>query len=872
MAWYRQGTAAVTSGSAAVVGTTTGWTNQVLPEDRISFDGGGTWYEVLSVTDNTHLTLATNYAGSTASGLSYAIDRSGRGWDEPSELAQRVADLLALISPTPTTTRGDLIVRGATYDQRLALGTSGYALMSNGTDPAWTGFRLSDTGAVTRTWQAKAADIMGPGDFGIVGDGSTDNATALAAALAAIRTRGRGLLRLPAGNYLFSSTVSLTPDAPIAIEGEGIGVTRLLPSGNTNNGLTFDNTANSTLSAPISIAKLSIEAVSGALHGLRILGAGAWNGTDKRCNYVTLHHLRLNGFATAGIRVEKTTNLLGAIIHASNCGDGMACYQLSDSAITMLKTGSNSVHGIRVDGQAVHGAWNEGVYLNQLVLNGDGVGVRFVGGYYYALTDSQVGSTVSGSVIVDAVDNFWIEDNEVSNTLGNADGITLLNAPNRGFINDNFINGCTNFGLVARGTNHQIKGNTFNGNSSNSGRDLQLIDTTDTLVDGNRMLSTPSTNYSAEESGTSDGNWFRGNHVKQSTGINRTGANSVLDRNRIIGVGPIADYNAVSGTSGGVPYYSSANQLSSSAALAADQIVTGGGAGAAPKSSGASITTTNGRSLNLGSVSNDFGPSLLMTNTAASANGPLWQFTKNRSGGPAQAGDVAFWLQLLGGDSGSVAREAADLKAIISAVNSGNVSGYWSFLASNAGSIVEAIRAGGTTAHFPSIGTTASAANAFLDNAASPANSLLRSTSSIDYKASVEDLDADRALQLLKMRPVWYRSKAPADNPNWSWYGLIAEEVAAIDPRLVNWGFRDSDYETVTHESMREVERVVMGDDGVIRAEVVEVPMTSTERVLKPDAVLKPDGVQYERLTVGLLHLVQSLWERVERLEAASKS
>lgn len=38
---------------------------------------------------------------------------------------------------SPTTTRGDLIVRGASVDQRLAIGTRGYSLLSDGTDPLW---------------------------------------------------------------------------------------------------------------------------------------------------------------------------------------------------------------------------------------------------------------------------------------------------------------------------------------------------------------------------------------------------------------------------------------------------------------------------------------------------------------------------------------------------------------------------------------------------------------------------------------------------------------------------------------------------------------------------------------------------------------
>lgn len=124
----------------------------------------------------------------------------------------------------------------------------------------------------------------------------------------------------------------------------------------------------------------------------------------------------------------------------------------------------------------------------------------------------------------------------------------------------------------------------------------------------------------------------------------------------------------------------------------------------------------------------------------------------------------------------------------------------------------------------PNIGTTASAANAFINNASSPVNSLLRSTSSIRYKQDVANLDHAVADKLLALRPVSYRSKAPADDPEALWYGLIAEEVAAIEPRLVHYS---------------------------------------------PDAAgnLVPDSVQYDRVGVLLLDLIQRMDARVAALE-----
>jgi hypothetical protein len=121
--------------------------------------------------------------------------------------------------------------------------------------------------------------------------------------------------------------------------------------------------------------------------------------------------------------------------------------------------------------------------------------------------------------------------------------------------------------------------------------------------------------------------------------------------------------------------------------------------------------------------------------------------------------------------------------------------------------------------YFPGIGTTASAPNAVLNNGSSPANELLRSTSSVRYKTDIADLDADWSRILRGLRPITYRSKAPADNPALRWLGLIAEEVSEVDPRLVHYT-RD------------------------------------------PDGNEVPDAVQYERLTVLLLKAVQELLGR----------
>lgn len=127
--------------------------------------------------------------------------------------------------------------------------------------------------------------------------------------------------------------------------------------------------------------------------------------------------------------------------------------------------------------------------------------------------------------------------------------------------------------------------------------------------------------------------------------------------------------------------------------------------------------------------------------------------------------------------------------------------------------------------YFPLVGTTALGGNAYLNNSSSPANQLLRSTSSIRYKTEVIDITDDDISVLGKLRPIKYHSRAKADDPRKQHFGLIAEEVAEIDERLV---------------------------------------LYTRER-----GKLIPDGVQYERIIPLLVAKIQQLEQRIAKLEAA---
>ena len=149
--------------------------------------------------------------------------------------------------------------------------------------------------------------------------------------------------------------------------------------------------------------------------------------------------------------------------------------------------------------------------------------------------------------------------------------------------------------------------------------------------------------------------------------------------------------------------------------------------------------------------------------------------------------------------------------------------------------------------------TTAAAANV---NIASN-GALTRSTSSLQYKTNVEALSDEHADNVIfSTKPIWYRSSCEVDNCEWSWYGLGAEDVAEIDPRLVHW--RTTETQQVEREESFE-------EDGEIKTEVfqdtVEVPLS------EPVA----EGVQYDRFVPHLINVIQRLTKRIEVLENGTK-
>ena len=136
--------------------------------------------------------------------------------------------------------------------------------------------------------------------------------------------------------------------------------------------------------------------------------------------------------------------------------------------------------------------------------------------------------------------------------------------------------------------------------------------------------------------------------------------------------------------------------------------------------------------------------------------------------------------------------------------------------------------------------TTSNSANMYIHSDGT--HQVMRSTSSERYKKDIETLEDKYADAVLGLRPVWYKSKCEADNPDHSHWGLIAEEVAKVDPRLVT--FRNEYTEDI-------------GD--------------GKYKVVKLDAP-QPESVQYDRLIPHLINICKRQEDKITALEARIKA
>lgn len=215
----------------------------------------------------------TNQGGGTPNTNPVILDASGRAsiWLDPS-LTYRiiVKNSIDVVAPD-----GDVDnIRSADYLTGSLAAGAGSSLV---------GFLQSGTGAAARTVQAKLRDIVSVKDFGAVGDGTTDDTTAINAAITAAR-----LVYMPPGTY--KTTAAITIPDNTCLFGAGKGVTILKPVGAYTAAVLAQGTSFASWGQGRSLRSMSIDG-SGGFTGI---GLSCVN-LGLRCYFGDLYILNVTG-------------------------------------------------------------------------------------------------------------------------------------------------------------------------------------------------------------------------------------------------------------------------------------------------------------------------------------------------------------------------------------------------------------------------------------------------------------------------------------------------------------------------------------------------------------------------------------------------
>lgn len=281
----------------------------------------------------------------------------------------------------------------------------------------------NDAFAFARNGQANVLD------YGAVGDGSTDDAPAIATAIAALPTRGGVLVFPPAvgnsyGRYVIDSTITLRPG--ITIRGINSTVSRIVFGSSAGVGFEYD--AASLTEAGIVIQDMGFECETYSPTVLRF--EFARNLVIDRCRFeefcdtgillescrgVSIRDCEFNGtFDTAAIYASGTSNVFVSRCYIQDdAGDPIILSSSSDVVIVACDVVSNTTflrlinaENIVVDGNAVEYGYSAAIYgvttaSNRVTIRNN----RFVGAAPTRVLEFNSSSLAHGRFVI-ASNNF----------------------------------------------------------------------------------------------------------------------------------------------------------------------------------------------------------------------------------------------------------------------------------------------------------------------------------------------------------------------------------------------------------------------------------------------------------------------------------
>ena len=236
-------------------------------------------------------------------------------------------------------------------------------------------FTQSGTGATARTIDSKLKDVVSVKDFGATGDGTTDDAAAIQAAIDA--NPGKAIL-IPSGTYLINTTIS------VDVSGADAACIRLVGDGSTQ---TIINNQTGGAAFDIDSGTGAVFAYDAAFENLQITSVGSQAGTIgiqlDGCRFARIKNVRITDMALHGIYGYSTvgdfTDTAQILIEQSEitgCG-GYGIYAQSDTTaiqynwnLNQVRVGNCTLGGVLWESMVNARIENCGIFYN------DGFGLK----------------------------------------------------------------------------------------------------------------------------------------------------------------------------------------------------------------------------------------------------------------------------------------------------------------------------------------------------------------------------------------------------------------------------------------------------------------------------------------------------------------
>ena len=376
-------------------------------------------------------------------------------------------------------------------------------------------FLASGTGAVSRTSQDKARDIVSAKDFGAVGDGSTNDASAIAAAISAASS-----VMLPCGTYRVNSALTLNGKT-LRAEAKGCAILQRGASGFDI--LTLTGTEPKLIDVVVDGNKATYtgyniavgNATSPLISGVTSKNATGTGLSANNSDYGTIENSRFvanNGGGIFGENNARYWKVHKNFADSGSGGHGIAFH--------------STVSGHTVDGASIEG--------NEIRLNGgssyfcvevgsfgglEPKGVVVLGNRCIATANSSFGGYSIDTCTDSIVKGNYYDVVTYSSTLG----IEII-ASDRIVVEGNVINGGTTLqtgiAIDRDSSNNRVIGNVINGfDSTGAGTGIKLL-ASDAVTRANRYNTVEANTVVFASSGLGIGISLRSNQGTSTVSYN----------------------------------------------------------------------------------------------------------------------------------------------------------------------------------------------------------------------------------------------------------------------------------------------------------------------------------------------------------------